>query len=108
MDRIPSKEKREELFPQVQLALLSLDMPDTKFIAEALYRFNEDCRIIFFSEMDNDLIPLLSVRPIGFFRRSDEVDHPQSLEELLVAVIADIRACGSSFVIENREGLYIL
>lgn len=108
MERIPSSEKREELFPQIQMALLSLDMPDAQLIAQELYRFNEDCRIIFFSEQDYDLIPLLSVRPIGFFRRSGEPAQPQSLEELLAAVISDIRTCASSFVIENREGLYIL
>lgn len=108
MDRIPGGEKREELFPQVQLALLSLDMPDVQLVAEEIYRFNEDCRIIFFSEMDCDLVPLLLVRPIGFFRCAGETDQPQTLDELLSSVMSDIRAHAASFAIESRDGLYIL
>ncbi len=108
MNRTPSGEKIEEFFPQVQLALLSLDMPDAQLIAGELYRRNEDCRIIFFSETSCDLVPLLSVRPIGFFNNPDETDQPHSLDELIAAVILDIRAHTGSFMIENRDGLYIL
>lgn len=108
MSRIPSIDKRTELFPQIQLALLSLDMPNAQFIAKEVYRFNKDCRIIFFSEISHNLLPLLSVRPIGFFLHSDQSEQPRSLGELFSAVISDIRNHASSFVIENRDGLYIL
>lgn len=108
MNQLPSSEKGTEFFPKVQLALLSLDMPDTQLLAAEIYRNSKDCRIIFFSERDCDLVPLLSVRPIGFFRSSSEANLPQSLAELIPEVMSDIRTHTGSFAIENRDGLYLL
>lgn len=108
MTCMPSLEKRLQFFPQVQLALLSLDMPNTQQIAAELYQCNKDCRIIFFSEAASDLVPLLSVRPIGFYQYMNHTNPPSSLGELLASVISDIRTHTDSFAIESKDGLYIL
>lgn len=107
MDRLPGEEKRAEFFPQIQLALISLDMPEPQRVAAELYRANGDCRIVFFSGQDADLRPLLPVRPIGFFRYPETPESP-SLDGLIASVVSDICGNAGSFAVENRDGLYIL
>lgn len=111
MSRLPSPSKRSEYFPQVMLALLSMDMPDVDTTAEELYRFNQDCRIIFYSDINRDIVPLLRVRPIGFFvkqkhEKAEETMAP--VAELLPFVVSDIRRYPGTFIVENKERIYFL
>lgn len=108
MARLPSLSKRCEYFPQVMLAWLSLDMPDAVMIAEELYRLNRDCRIIFYSDITQDIIPLLRVRPIGYIVNQKQEKARSPVAELLPFVFSDICRCPETFVIENKERIYYL
>lgn len=59
-------EKMETYALKMQLALISLDSPESRHMGEQIYSFNPDCRICYYKSKKCDLEPLLPSRPSLF------------------------------------------
>ncbi len=108
LESIPSEESIRKYFPEVQLALLSLEDQNCRRLSEALYRHNSECRIIFYSGTQDEVINLLHTRPIGFCPCSKKILEEDELMHTLKMVFSELSSTTYVVSLENKNGLYLL
>ena len=104
---LPKEDKRTAYFPSVRVALLSLDLPQCKILAEAIYHSNPHCRIVFYSNSMKNMIPFLHTRPIGFCLCQAPNLGKQAFSKIIADVFDDIGKDPAILAFETREGVYL-
>lgn len=66
--RRTSREKLEKYAKKIHFAMISLENEAGIQAGQLLYRLNPECRICYYHSSDCDLEPLLSTRPVAFFK----------------------------------------
>ena len=87
------------------IAIISSASDPKRDFAKAIYQINEDCRILYYSESEMDLEPLLCVRPRGFhLLQNGKSIFTQKLEEIMEELSASKRL----FYYETRKSTLLI
>lgn len=97
-------EKIETYSLKMQLALISLDSPESRHMGEQIYSFNPDCRICYYKSEKCDLEPLLPSRPISFYLWEKEFN---TFGRKLEGLLREIMGSGRVFCYETRKTSYV-
>ena len=98
-------ERIHKVAQSIHVALISLDLRESRRIARLLYRYNEDCRIVFYSSALQELEPLLCFRPRAFFVTSEE---SMGLYQKMDDIIAEIKCNNHFFCHESKRGILLI
>ena len=97
-------EKIAKYAVRFQMVLINLDLNIGEECGRVLYENNPDCRILYYSERDYALYPVLSTRPIGYmFWNDGEKEFIQKFDEIYKEVMFSI----SSFRYETRSTIHL-
>lgn len=102
---------------EIQVALISLDCSHGAQAGRTLYDSNPDCRILYYSDSEKALSPLLRSRPISFFRWREHCAGScmecsgsacEPFLNELCAVFDELIQSKAIFRFENRKNLVLL
>lgn len=97
--------KIEKYASRLQIALVSLDGEKGTEIGAALYKQNQDCRILYYRSGSCDMMPLLATRPISFYLWED---GRETFLEKLDSVHQELLLAQSTFRYETKNRMYLL
>lgn len=98
-------ERIKKYAPLIHIALISLDFKESFQISKNLYRYNEDCRIVFYSAAANDLEPLLRFRPRAYHRTPEK---ESVLFDKLNEIVSEIKYSSGIFCHENKREILLI
>lgn len=99
------RDKLHQYAPCLNLALISLDLPDALDMGRALYADNPDCYILYYKQEGCDLAPTLCTRPVAF--HAGAVDCP-ALRSKLTDICRELWSRRSFFRYESKSALCLL
>lgn len=90
---------------ELQIVLISLDLPEGRCIGKSVYRENPNCLICYYKSEKCDLEPVLGSRPIAFYLWEDKNDQ---FEVKLNDLIEEMMSGGRVFVYETRKTKHVI
>lgn len=97
--------KLQRCISGVHMALISAQSDPSREFAKAIYRCNEDCRILYYSGQEIDLEPLLCIRARGFHLVSNGADV---LMHKMQEVIEELTCSHRQFCFETRKSILLI